>query len=826
MTIADQIAARGNEPVVWATIEGIPDTFDGLGAADPVLARFTSNRAVSWPSAWINCLAAIPTGMDESVDLVTGKSRMGSLTLEVQERTHTIRSGTSVSLFAFLFSHTGGSTQPATVLASDQSATGTQIDVAAAAVPAQYKVLWVGREAQIVGTQVGGGTWNVTRGALGTLAKPHLCSTPYATPAASHDSGVYSHPNHWTGRRVTVYLGDITLDPTNAANSTVVWTGVIDSIGYDAKRLTWRISCRSDLAALDGDLGRGAFRGVVSGPTEVSFEPGATWRDTMRNIGDALAAEPGIVRVIGQDSPLFIDCPPGTDAFAFGTAFDHGHIRIGDEVLEVHVNAIETGPTLEGKRYHFIVDQRQAFGSPLTEIALGSPAWEVVPSEHEPALYRDSSTFEGRVGYWTGGAFEATSHPAYVVLNVLLSTGTSDGLTDGGVNYSGAENYDTLPAPFGCGIPIARVDVASILALKERRPANVAMPGFLFNADAKPWNAKEWLEEHVLGPLGAFLYVADGQIACELDEDAYYYDSRADLGTGDVIADTFPEYDPRFGSQLGRIEFKCRYRSGAEQLLPVNSVVSRERRLVSDDAVDFEGDGIYADDGESLSVYGARGIFLVQKHDQPRPRVKLPLAWHRATLTVGSRVTVANTAVPNALVGDVGVDSTDCGWMIVGRRLELSKARTIVECEMQSEKRLHFGPSATITAETVGPPYRLTVNVNDFTPATGDGLPVPDRDSDVFAVGDYVKIVTSRGVAKSDIAITVAEITTGASDTIRLSIRPTLLGVNYAPAAGDRLVLATYGASTTAHEKTYAHLADESTATIGATTDPPVKYGG
>lgn len=832
MTLATTIALRGNRPITLVRLEGLPGRFDA-GAApggDPTWDFFATRVNPTWASARaVDVLHSVPAGIDESIDLVTGATRLGAITVELTElRGETFVTGSTIDSFAYLFSY-----PPAahTSIDADFMTGDTTIDVASNTGLAQHDVLWIGREAIVLGTLAAGTTWNVTtRGAFGTIETDH----PASDGTEYHDDAVFTRPPFWTGRRLIVYRGDYDLDPATAANVDELWSGPIDSIEYrlDAGAPgTWVIRARSDLARLDGEIGRSLFTGTITGPMERRIALGQSGRritafSLLRDVRNPVSVfgavdAGGFLHVTsGHDDPPF---PPDV-------ANARGVLKCGDELIEVQLVARFVPLRI------FLVLRRELFGTPRQELAPGDDVLQVWPTDSDETRWADSATRKW-FGSWNigTGIFTPSSHPATILLNLLLSTGTSD-LTAGGGNNDGSYSYDTLPAPqMGLGVPIDRVNVASFEAIRDdSRLAGLALDRFVMGADGRAFNAAKWIQEHILEPCGLFLFVADGQINLGVDESAYEVETVAAYGTGDLAARTrgaaeFPGYDPRLDAQIGRIEFSGARADGTPMVVDVASRVARERRVSSDRGVTVEADGFDPGDGLALALLQDRGIDLVTRYEAPPPRLTTALPEHLALLPLGTKATweLPNERVPNRR-GSYGLTAADDGaWRLVARRPRPLDGVTDGTWEHLGGKRPVIGPAGSITAYAIvgaGPQYDVTINVNDFTPTVATGT-VPARDSAGFAVGDYVQVVSLRRARLSDNAVTVISITTGASDVIRLSGQWTLGGVPYALTAGDCIVLARYDVGTpTANQQKYAYLAGTDD-TLGGTAVAAKRYG-
>ena len=827
MTIADQIAARGNKPCFWIVIDGIPRR--SKWSTGPTRAlRISTGYGASFNDDFDAALAALPTGFDESIDLIDSKTTQGSHTFRVQDR---------AGDYAFMFSWAGGSSQPLTRITADLSRTATTITLASSTGIAEGVVAWLGRETLKFGTLSAGTTWNVSRGQYGSTATAHSASTT----VVAYDDYVHTHPPFWRGRRVTLYEGDLTLTPETAGNSAVRYRGILEDLRYDAATLTWEIQTRSNLGSLDTEIGRRVFRATVTGPTSEHYlGPGfenMNTQDAIRQIGDGGNYGRGVL--VREQEEFYVtaaEYDPSEGGylapFRSGTVSDTGFLRLGDSVFEVQY--------LGGIPARFKVLRRELCGTPaLDVVSADTSCWEVFPTEN-PAddVLAVSSVSSGELwGYWSGGAFTFDATLPTLILNLLCSTGTSITLLSGGYNYDsagGGNNYDTLPVGLGLGIPYTDIDIAAFEALtRTGRLASLSFHALRVFWDGEPFDVYEWLLEKLLRPTGAYLYTkVNGQLSIGLYEDSFGLDTRTAIDSGTTVADKALGYSLNMPKQIGAAEFASRTRAGGNVLVRSQNPIAWSRRLSPDKSVTRDATGIYIDDPGAHRVIVEHAVFLQTQHDQPRPIVRVPVDWSEHDIDLASRVSLANTALPSVTSGSVGLTADDGGWFVVAKRLDPMKRRLDATLQFVGAARPHIGPAAYASAWVAGT-RTLTVAVNEFTPSTGDDNPVPNRDSDPFAagVGDYVKIVSSRGVVKSDNAVRVSSVTTGGgSDSIVLDVAP-VLGVNaYGGganpfAAGDVLVLADYSASTTAHAQKYAFLANESTGVIGGTTDAAHKYG-
>ena len=817
MTLAAKIAERSQDPIFWIQIEGIPHPAQWPSTTHNAPAYISTGAGIAWPVYADACLCDLPNGADESIALPSCKTSYGSQTFRLLDRE---------GIWRVAFSWRGAASQPRRRLAADQTRTQTTIVLDASTGMSEGLIVWVGRETQRIGTQVGATTtWNVTRAYAGSLAAAHYATTT----ARTHDDGVYTHPPYWAGRRVELWEGDANLSPTVAANKAARGSFVLDEISWDGASQSWALSCRGELARLGGQLGRRQWRGELIGP--VVPAPTRQEQESRDYLAGLYAGNPNAPTwppaghvPIAVGATLYCTAQEGADLSPFRSGVGStGVIRVGDSLVEVECFDNPLGSAVAMGMAWLSVLSVGVAGSPAPEFVSPGPVWEVLPADDQIDYANPIS--EQTWGYWEAGDFYRDSSVGTVLLNVLLSTGTAT-TADGGYNDGGlARNYDTLPRWAGFGISASRVDVAGIQYLiKNSRLGDVALNALSLGFDGKPLDFLEWFTDEVLGSVAAFVFrAAAGLFSVGLLSDAFWFDSATALDSSSLRVDPGLPWDCGHARTSGRVEIETVKRGSGPLVVRAQGPIADERR--EDTA---KPDKI----GASLSFYDDAGPQLLQtatwlqhQKDNPRPSVKVRAEWAQHGLDLGAKITLAHALAPNPITGALGVSASTGGWVVKSRRLVPREHALDVDALFVGAPLTHIAFAAEITAWDVGT-LTLTVSGNVYTPTDGDADPVPSRDYLVSSVADPILIRSSRGGIKSNNAPSIASFTPGGgvTDQIVLSAKPTLGGVDWVWAAGDTLIFNVWSVATTNMQK-HAYLADAATGLIGASSDAAHIYG-
>jgi len=801
------IADRDGRPYLYAIVEGLGPQTDTAPSSYAYRFVYGEDPGLSPSGRWLPYVTDVPGVLETGIDLVTGETEVGSLTLEILEGPN--NSAFMTDLFA---------TRERAVradLAANVAVGAAFIDVrdqvGAAAV---NDVIALGDERlKITNVNLGGG-WGgfgdrltVTRAYYGTTARAHF------TAESRGDGEVRWRAHYLRGRKVALYLN---FQGNLETHAILVGTFLLDRLEL-VEGVKWRLHLRGIEALLDAELGHRAYNGTTENLFADSLRSagrgafdGGDREIAITHSGDAGAGQPD------PDDPF--DLAPDS--------FNGGYLQIGDTCAEY--------------------DRDAALAIVGGQCAVTVTAWRIgrteLPTSNDPLLLvREVLPTDKALPHTrfkptpSGGVPTASDHPIEVFLCLCLSTGTS-------LNFgAGQTNYDSLPKAWGRAIPVAQFDVTAWEAMKDATPG-ARVPNLVVGWDGA-FNLAEFAQRELLGPIG---------VACVQDEagllspvrvtEVFPDDAPTALGAADIIPATETvSWD--MADQILAQSWKYDH-AGPEgkpgQEIRFEAAEARERYRNAGDGhrtLVVEARGL---DETGIAVVLERVYFLFRHFQEPPPRVSLKLNWHHLRLALGSAVSVTYGALPNPATGTRGVTSE--GFLVMGRRMVFRDLATergrgggigvdLFWVGLDSPDLAHWASSAEVSANDgiahgwVG--VTVDVEENSFTDGTARGSIVAD-DTDGFVaggagVGDTVILLDSDGVCR---CANTPRVTAKTATTLVLSdVFRDGVGVEVARNLGDIVVYsgdtgaASYPISAwTATMQEYGALADETNLTIGTTS--------
>jgi hypothetical protein len=739
MSWAQDIAARNGTPIVIVTIEGVGDSAG--------LWKFCAPRVPSYATASYRCRAprgSWPSEVEERTREHGGVSESGELTVHLVD--------VDDELTPML---TPGATPKGHVVA-DVSAAATTASLRFVTAPATGTVLYIGREALVLGTLVSGTTYNVTRGALGTTAAVH--------PA---ENTVFLSPYAIAGRRVRQF---VVFDKPGASGADEYevspgwWSEVPSMVDLN----TWSVTALSQQSSVD--------RLVYNEPRT-------------RAVG-RLEAGRGVILLARATSDLY----DFDDRFG-----DYTFVRVNDEILRLDL-ANSSGNT-------FAFDRRGVAGSGRSEVSAADVATQVWVANRDGGSIR----FRAR-GAEAAGSWSQTDHPVPILLALLLASADRDGTPH--TNYAAGEgNMDCLPAGVGLGVAAADIDWDSFWSV-WRRTAQYRLSHFVLGTSVKG----RAILDRVCMLCGFDLVISGAKYtlvlagAPTLDAPSVSWDLSTLLAAESLDGVRAPSILP--GWDAGRVQseivFESRSRNGTlvpsvwrladfESLFGTAGFEDAEKVLPID-ASDVEAGA--RGDVPSLIRYRAVSL-LFRRRNAP---MVLPLStdWSQEAVGPAEVVLLTHPQVPTA----EGRGVTDLVCKVESKRRSLSPEGLSIGWQLVSwgeqGPTARVSPSARV-ASVAG--AAVTVTATRYTDSTAVDLPTSDAAA--FSVGDVLIATTRAGALIATTPSTTTVQSIGSNQITLADDWSAYLS------AGDVLSYARANDVTAAQKAAYAFMADDTFGTPG-----------
>lgn len=376
--------------------------------------------------------------------------------------------------------------------------------------------------------------------------------------------------------------------------------------------------------------------------------------------------------------------------------------------------------------------------------------------------------------------------------------------------------YELLTSEWGgAGLPGALFDADSFTLADEELGALAGVQRFFVGTQDEPEKLLGAIEAKLLAPIQAALVPGPaglalrrlrdsdppGEAGLEVDEDATLGGFAEDGGVPrivDAVQWSF-DADP----------------SGTTTPLEINDAEAQALHLGSDRASSVNG-GAVADVGQSFALAQS----YAQRFGAAMPEVRFTYPAHARLLLPGDALRLSSDGALVGLdpvTGDVEDSVTGARAVVVGVAWRLAEGRQEVQAwrtDLAYDTLRKIAP-ALACAGTLGGAGVINVAEHDFIP---DGQPVGEYegDTDPLVVGDVLALVTRHGVVRVGGLVVTAKTAT--------SVTVTALGAT-TPASTDFLVVDAYDDQTTAQRALWASLGDSS-GTIPTVGDNAPQYEG
>lgn len=763
-------------------VYGAAVTLEGLGTASEGIWYLCDERPAWAGSAWREYLTAMPDLLAERVDPRGGLPEAGEIEAQILDHrdalTEMIRPDA----------------EPWAYLSADLTASVTTLGLTGRAVTVDALV-FVGSECLRVTAVGGGGTYTVTRGALGTEAQRHR----------ARDAARLYLPSLRT-RRITLYT--YPLDGADATTLREVGSAFVDQVAWDESLGVWTVRGKTGLRNLNRIVARVKRTANVVERTQI--QEAAT--DIVFGFGGT-TTEVGVARpdqiVTHGTRPVYV-------------AINEERIRGTIDSDGTWLSAIARG--VDGTRI-----EEHSGGDIITQVWRAdtqSPEYGCFLSSPGPSPSTSRSS----------GQWDASDHWIDIMLCLLTSSAhPDDGLELTNYLSSGSNrvrsNWSSLPVGVGVGLPVDQIEVAAAMAIRARTP-DYRFPGFEVGTKSIPLG--DLLTEHFLRPIGAVLSYVGGQVRIRLPRMPLPGAASFTLGPTEILtrdvgrgrrAPELGRVGLDLGSLAGTIVVSTRTRSGA----PVELVVSdatypgtygqRGYYGVDEGAVQIDAPSARADAGGSLPwLVSAQAARLFR--------------WRRAPVRLEGLE--AHDTLYAVAPGDVGALTLDELPDLRGARGATSLPVEVVEVEpilnrdrgsLVSLTLLAYGgrtrvgricPSAVASAASTasGGNVAVATVANRYTAPDGADAGLPTTDAASFIAGDVVQVYSAAGVA-----------TGSARAVVSVGANSLTIAGSTAIASGAIIAYAPYANQTTTQREGWVSLADRTDVTVGAGTDAPWQIG-
>lgn len=741
-------------------------------AGDPHTYCSTMPRYAAADATYRPWLRSWPTLAPERVDPLGGVTEVGEGGVDI------------VDIGDALTSEWRIGARPSTYLAADVASSDSSITVrSTSGLVAGTSVLYAGAEAMSVTALPGGSSVTVTRGALGTIALAHASGDPLWTRIPSLH-----------GRRMSISI--VPEDAASSAQISTLATYQIDTLELSEDLCSYVLRGRSQLTWLGRTLAR--------------------VRRTYRV--DEYREQDGAMRLAALTPS---DARYGTTAPTWPSS-------------RLYLRSQRTGEVVTASTSVERVWQRGLLGTQQQTIDVGDTMALVFgtdPSsliEYNPSFFRWSPptpSSSRSSGTWTKSA-----HWIDILLCLLTSSADeADGLELANRDASlGA--WDALPVGLGIGVPYTEVDIESALAVRSRTPDYV-LPHL--HLGHEPVTFAEWVTEHLLRPIGAYIATASGQARIILPRSPLPGDTSIAIGPSEILSRAV---GARWAlSRVGMAQSSAtavsaiRYRLSGGDVLEVRSadhggLYGQAGYYAEDDrTVEIDALGIVGRDGAAQWL-AERSMSRLSRVMRPAAELSLGLSYASHGLVVGDALAVTHTDLPDQSEGERGWSSVYAETTEVAPRIDPEQGYTI-EARAMARPRIRAGriaPAARIVSASVsGGSAELTVAANRYTQSDAGG-DLPATDAAAFEVGQEVKLYTRAGAA---VSATTQTITNISGNVIRVDGDFSGSVATGTGNAGQVVRFAPSSAAVAAQTDAYVYWADRTSLTIGAGTDEPWQYG-
>lgn len=754
---------------------------------------------------YVRGLADLPSKISTTCEVLKGSTTQSTMQILIDglDKPDQTQSRYSRAALSFFW---GARPKPVARLQTSWTAASTSevVDIIAGeTVPAAGDIIYINREAIALTNVTGSGatrTLTMVRGQFGTDAEAHDLEDP----------DIFLSNPVKLDRRVTLYEYDVRTDTETAR-----WRGVVEGIDLSDGTQVLCVTCRDLLGTISK---RRVVKERWEGEVSISKPIPATG-------GEGLSIS---IRPLTRDDTKVVDYKPfypridagflnGTDQYTT-LGFDIDAIA-----LEIDGNAIATqvsAPFVPAAGFANKYCHWDGLGGACRQID-GQNIDIDASSKTMKAAEILICDADSPLCYFKDDAANPVDHPAYIILNILTSTGTAT--WTGGVHDVGDNgDYDWLPGSWGLGIPVAWVDTAAFIDLTQKWPTSNlrARSGYIGGGGD---NGSAWdLLSDFAQAMNCYLYMDDqARISIRRLADPGAGNTDHTLDTGDIA------WAENEGDAQGMIEQKpiyaislecCQRGPGGEPAQIVDAGIIGQKWLgryrfhaVRDklDSTRIYGDPVDHRLGRDVmtlaTVFKWRYAYAVDR--LPQYRIRLV---HGSDLVMpGQWITLSHPYIFDNETLTRGITAHRClvlegDWDIATGAQEL----VIVDFQPVTGASTLLSPSWQVSA--VSSATSFTISAIRFSETA-------DRDSFVTGSTYKLHLWTADGQLRSTVASAYASAFNSGTGVVTL-FAAFSNGASVTPAAGDVVRLADYDNATGWQTLDYTWLGD-SAMLLGAAND-------
>ena len=661
-----------------------------------------------------------PSELSADVDFRDGRSTLSS-------QSFTLRATDTTRPLFYRLRHTVSAR-----LIDEMTATQTTIDVDTASLDGAYTLE---RERVVIdgssqSTITGGYRYDVTRGALGTLALPHGVET-------TDDKELYQTLHTLSGR--LVQLVRTPLDASNAYTEEVVlWTGILREVSTGDTGLTLNLTVDSLLGLVEDqrilvDRFQGELSSAVLDPQRPRLD-----RLNLSIVADrAPAAGSGV-----SSDPVQALFMVAEDFVARGT-----------------YETVDRGAALQ---VTVLADSQVFAGKPLPD-DLG--VYTKVPCR-EVFTTRGDAPSNVDLGSATDNTLPLSSHPGKLILQLLTSTLNGDAAGSNG-------SYDTGIHALAGRIPASLVDADGIVQWGDE--IGVTFPALYLGVEEGGRGLGEVIRELLTPLLSALVATRDGKLTVVRLKDAAEYNSTTALTQSQVRAAQVT-HTRNLTDAIDRVSLQYNDEPGLDpDIINATDTIKYKRQPPGESSsMALRLPGVRRRDIATQVVQA-----IIQRFHDPIPVLFVEVL-PTVTLELGDIVRVTHDKLP---AGDGTRGRSSAAMCVISRREAFSGPAGgmgdhvfvygLLDVSLIHPRDGWIAPSGVVQASPSPTTTVFSIGDNDFT-ENGSG-PLT-KDIQGFAVSDYIDIMDEFGTAQ-DTGLKILAISGN-----KITVTP---AASSAPSAGD-----------------------------------------
>ena len=803
----------------WIEIAGLPRGYGNFTATSALF----SGRALADQRLLVKPWSvSVPSGFDQRVNVLDGSSTIGQLETEILDPQGILAGelglGVARSDLWLVLQDALSATETTSLTVLDAPATAEEI----AAYPTGGGVIYIGAETIAYASRIGAGFLTLTRGLYGSTPTAHgqlSPVTPYARSLNQRNAQIY-------------YVLDDQGPPATPADDAAKvtrLTGIVAASSQGANQGSFRLTLEDATRKVSGWVGVNRKRKIFANPwrckltasmphpSRVGSWPGEDDADVTT---ETVTSPGGNEVTLIRDNFIEVDGGLGLNAQRFNLAGSlaqwntdangksdyYWFVRIENEILLL--KRADNGTTgADGNRVD--VWKRGLFGTVAAKHETGSDVVEVMPVMYSADTAGDNDPLEFLP--WI------SDNPIDIALQLITSTGT-------GTNGA----YDTLPAAWGMGVPVAYLDLVEI-----ERTRDLYLPGVrgqTIIVEDGGFDLREWLQREVFRPFGCFPLTKLGGL---YSIRSFGFPTPLELA-GSVISwghnklVEAPSWDSNADAVIGEVKYDFNHN-------PLTGKYTQTERLVFAETSELYS-GVYGEqaipstllrDGTAREAY--RNAFVMPLSplgngrawaqsriawwgawfSRPPPVWSAKTSWEQIGAEPGDYVLLTFSGGPDIATGSLGV--TDAVCTISQKRP--NDEQGYIEWELLqlgavADGVRNISPSGLVTAWDAGNKL-VTIDGQEFadagqTSTAWGGVAL-------WAVGYAVRFAS----ADLDSYSASTTITAVNGNTFTLAAVPG----GHAISVGDILVFGDYDSQSAEQKARFASLADDQR-TLGAAADP------